>query len=291
MSDPPIVSSDFSSERFLAPDDLLRLCEFIFHRTGMFFSESKRYFIDRRVADRMSETGSKRFSIYFAQLRTDQREVERLINSVTVNETYFYRETHQFETMHRSLLPEIVSRRRPGDLVRIWSMPCSTGEEPYSIAIWLLENWRLVDAYNVEIVGSDIDSRALADARAGLYGDRAVARMPLRLVNGYFEPAGDGIRLIQDLRESVTFTHANLIDAQSMAEQGRFDIIFCRNVLIYFNEASRVTAVRHLYESLNPGGFICLGHSESMTRITNRFNTRRFPESVVHQRPLAQSDG
>jgi chemotaxis protein methyltransferase CheR len=287
VSDPPLSPHDHDgTEGFLRPNDLARLTEFIYRRTGMFFNESKRYFIDRRVAERMVETRSNRFSIYFAHLRADDGEVEQLINSVTVNETYFYREHHQFETMHRSLLPEIVERRRPGDLVRIWSLPCSTGEEAYSIAIWLLENWRLVDAYNVEIVGSDIDSRALAEAQEGLYGARSLGRLSEHLRKEYFEPAGDGFRLIQDLRESVTFTNVNLIEAMSMAGQGRFDIIFCRNVLIYFDEASRRIAARHLFDSLNPGGFICLGHSESMTRISSRFLTRRFPDAVVHQRPL-----
>jgi len=288
MSDPPLSPERYDgSQAFLRPEDLARVTDFIYRWTGMSFGENKRYFIDRRVADRMTETRFNRFSAYFALLRTDGSEAEKLINSVTVNETYFYREQHQFTTMHRSLLPEIVERRRPGDLVRIWSVPCSTGEEAYSIAIWLLENWQMVDAYNVEIVGSDIDSRALSEARQGYYGDRPVGRMSERLLKEYFEPAAGGVRLIQDLRESVTFSHVNLIDAVSMAEHGRFDIIFCRNVLIYFDDASRGLAARNLFDSLNPGGFICLGHSESMSRISSRFLTRRFPDAVVHQRPLA----
>jgi chemotaxis protein methyltransferase CheR len=205
-----------------------------------------------------------------------------------VNETYFYREEHQLRCLSRALLPEVVRRRGPGDLVRIWSVPCSSGEEPYSIALWLLENWPLVDAYHIEIVGSDIDTRVLAAAMAGEYGERALSRLPTELTRHYFGPAqGSQRRIIQDLRESVRFTQANLVDAASMAAQGRFDIVFCRNVLIYFDDASRLAASANLYDALNPGGFLCLGHSESMSRISGRFEVRRFEDAVVYQRPEA----
>jgi chemotaxis protein methyltransferase CheR len=183
------------------------------------------------------------------------------------------------------LLPEIVAKRQAGDVVRIWSAPCATGEEPYSIAIWLLENWPMVDAYNVEIVGSDIDTRVLKEAAEGEYGERALARLPADLVGRYFEPSRGGYRrIIQDLRESIRLTQVNLIDSASMAAQGRFDIIFCRNVLIYFDESSRSAAAGNLYEALRPGGFICLGHTESMSRISPRFAMRRFDDAIVHQR-------
>ncbi len=258
----------------------------------MIFGETKRYYIERRIADRMAATGMRTFNAYFAHVEADRREVEQLINIFTVNETYFYREEHQLRCLSRSLLPEIVQGRKPGDLVRIWSVPCSTGEEPYSIAIWLLENWPLVDAYHIEIVGSDIDTQVLLDAQAGDYGERALSRLPPDVVERYFEPSYDSRRrLIQDLRESVKFTSANLIDPASVAAQGQFDIIFCRNVLIYFDDSSRLLAVDNLYKSLHPGGYICLGHTESMTRISKRFDLRRFEDAIVYQRPGRDRDG
>ena len=167
-------------------------------------------------------------------------------------------------------------------------MPCSTGEEPYSIAIWLLENWPLVDAYNIEIVGSDIDTRVLAEARVGDYGERALSRLPPEVVDRYFEPPRNGTRrIIQDLR-GIGQLHAGQPDRsrQSMAGQGQFDLIFCRNVLIYFDDASRLAASRNLRASLRPGGFICLGHSESMVRICDRFEMRRFEDAIVYRRPV-----
>lgn len=270
----------------ISHDQLRQLCRFLHERTGMLFGESKRYFIERRVTDRIAASGANDFASWFARLEASPAEAERLINLFTVNETYFYREEHQFRCMSESLLPAIVEQKRPGDLVRIWSMPCSTGEEAYSIAIWLLENWRLVDAYHVEIIGSEIDTQALEQAVAGLYGDRALSRLPDDVVERYFEPAnGDGERrIIADLRESVRYTPANLIDPLSVRAQGRFDLIFCRNLLIYFDDLSRKRAAETLWSALNPGGFLCLGHSESMSRISDRFEVRRFPDAIVYSR-------
>jgi len=270
--------------RVLSAAELTRLCDFIYRRTGMLFGESKRYYIDRRVAERMAASDSPSFGSYFTLLSADPAEAELLINSFTVNETYFYREEHQLECLTRSLLPEIIKTKRPGDRIRIWSVPCSSGEEAYSIAIWLLENWRLVDAYNVEIVGSDIDTAALAQAERGEYGKRALSRLPAAVTRAYFEEQEDSWRIIRDLRESVSFRQTNLIDRQSMAEQRLFDVIFCRNVLIYFDDAARSRAADHLYDALLPGAFICLGHTESMNRISTRFDVARFPEAVVYRR-------
>jgi chemotaxis protein methyltransferase CheR len=274
------------AEAPLSPDHLRRLCAFLYLRTGMSYGETKRYFIERRVADGMGRAGLRSFPAYLTLLHTDSGEAEALINSFTVNETYFYREEHQLRCLGRSLLPEIVARRGPGDLVRIWSVPCSTGEEPYSVAIWLLENWPLVDAYNIEILGSDIDTRVLAEAALGDYGERALGRLSAEERDRYFLPAQNGLRrVIPDLRESVRFTQVNLVDAAGMAAHGRFDVILCRNVLIYFDDESRLAASRTLFEALNPGGFVCLGHTESMSRISDRFTLRRFPDAIVFQRP------
>src|SRR6202012_3735763 len=123
--------------------------------------ESRRYFVDRRIADRMAATRSTSFASYFARLRGNvDGEIEQFVNAFTVNETYFYREDHQLRCLTNDLLAERTRRRPRSEAIRIWSIPCSTGEEPYSIAIWLLENWARVDAYDIEIIGSDIDTRA-----------------------------------------------------------------------------------------------------------------------------------
>lgn len=268
-------------------EDFRRLAEFLYRRTGMVFTETKRYFVVRRLGERMTATGRRSFAAYFALLRSGGGEVEQLINSFTVNETYFYREDDQFRCLTASLLEVLTTRRRPGDTIRIWSSPCSTGEEPYSIAIWLLENWPAVDAWNIEIVGSDIDTRALEAAVDGYYGARALMRLSEPLISRYFERESDGARrIIADLRNSVRFTSVNIVDPAEVRGQGRFDVIFCRNVLIYFDDASRRLAAENLFEALVPGGFICLGHTESMSRISPLFRACRFADAIVYQRPL-----
>ena len=184
-------------------DDVRRLCDFLYRRTGMSFDDNKRYYIDRRLAERIAATGSGSFPSYFAMLRSDsEHEIEHLVNAFTVNETYFYREDHQLRCMTSDLLGEVLKRKKTGEAVRIWSIPCSTGEEPYSIAMWLMENWPDVDSHNIEIVGSDIDTRALKAAEEGIYGARALMRLPGDVVARYFERIdGAQVRIVAGLRE------------------------------------------------------------------------------------------
>ena len=272
----------------MTEEELARLCDFLYRRTGMSYDEAKRYYVERRVADRMGATGSTSFASYFALLRADvQGEVEQLINAFTVNETYFYREDHQLRCLTNSLLAEVIKTKPYDASVRIWSAPCATGEEPYSIAIWLLENWPQVDAYEVEIIGSDIDTNTLGAAREGVFGSRAMMRLPPDLLERYFVAQGEGQwRIIDELRESIRFTQVNLVDRAETATQGKFDIIFCRNVLIYFDDASRRLAAENLYDRLNPGGFVCLGHSESMSRISPLFEVQRYTDAIVYRKPM-----
>lgn len=270
----------------LSSEELLRLCDYLYRLSGISYDETKRFYIERRVAERMAHTSSSSFDSYMALLRSGSGEAEHLINIFTVNETYFYREDHQLRCLTQDILPEVIRGKVPGDLVRIWCVPCSTGEEPYSVAIWLLENWHLVDAYHIDIVGSDIDTRVLAAARRGQYGARALSRLPAALRKTYFSTSATGVtEIIPDLRESVTFTQVNLLDPWGVSDQGPFDIIFCRNVLIYFDDASRLAAVNNLSNALKGNGFICLGHSESMSRISLEFSARHFKDAIVYQRP------
>jgi len=272
----------------LTEAEFSRLCEFLYRRTGMLFAENKRYYVDRRVADRMAATGTTDFTNYFQRLRGNvDDEIEHFVNAFTVNETYFYRDDHQLACLTDELLAQRVTAKPAGQPVRIWCMPCSTGEEPYSVAIWMLENWPLVDAYDIEIIGSDIDTGALDAARDGVYGRRALMRLSPALIKKYFERLpGDRWRIIEDLRRSVAFTATNVMDGAATRAQGCFDVIFCRNMLIYFDDSSRRLAVENLFDSLLPGGYVCLGHSESMSRISPLFEVCRYEQAIVYRRPM-----
>jgi chemotaxis protein methyltransferase CheR len=253
----------------------------------MVFTEAKRYYVERRLWERMAVTDSESFASYFARLRTDtHEEIQQFVNAFTVNETYFYREDYQLKCLTNDLLKERVSDKHAGEAIRIWSAACSTGEEPYSIAMWLLENWPRVDEYFIEIVGSDIDTHVLELARAGTFSKRALMRLPPELIAKYFEalPA-EQWQIAAELRDSVSFTSVNLVQPDDTRRHGQFDVIFCRNVLIYFDDASRRIAAENLYDNLLPGGFICLGHTETMSRISPLFSARRFADAIVYQRP------
>jgi chemotaxis protein methyltransferase CheR len=269
-------------------EDFLKFREFFYRRTGISFEASKRYFVDKRLVERIEATGTGNFRGYFTMLRfqASGEELQQLTNLMTVNETYFLREEYQFKCLVDSILPEIVRRRSSPDAIRIWCIPSSSGEEPYSIAMCLLERWNGIREWDVEIVSSDIDTSILRRARAGRYSARSVQNVPPRWLEKYFKGVGDDYQLCGDLRDAVEFTRVNLSEAADTLVYRNFDVIFCRNLLIYFDDLSRTTAAETFYEALNPGGFICLGHSESMSRISSLFKVRKFPDAIVYQKGL-----
>ena len=266
--------------------DFDKVREIVYAKTGMRFDNGKRAYVEKRVLDRMHATREPTVSQYLTRVRFDQvGELQELINVLTVNETYFFREDYQLRCLTRSLLPELVrtSGRRT---FRIWSLPCATGEEPYTIALQLLEHFPGVDEYDIEIIGSDIDTRVIAAAERGEYLARSLQYVPPAMRQKYFEKMGpDGWRICEGLRESVTFTRTSVVDAVQMRKLGKFDVVFCRNLLIYFDDVSRRQAAENIFEALHPGGFVCLGHSESMSRISGIFKIRKFEDGIVYQKP------
>nr|WP_275445808.1 MULTISPECIES: protein-glutamate O-methyltransferase CheR [unclassified Halomonas] len=206
---------------------------------------------------------------------------------MTVNETYFFREEYQLKCLVNHMLEDVVRRKRDTSPIRIWSMPSSSGEEPYSIAMYLLENWKGINEWDVELIASDIDTAILDRARRGIYSPRSVHNLPSALLEKHFRPLASGDYQISDeLRQSVEFSRVNLMSATDVRQYRGFDVIFCRNLLIYFDDLSRRQAADTFFDALNPGGMICLGHSESMSRISSLFVVRKFPDAIVYQKPL-----
>jgi chemotaxis protein methyltransferase CheR len=272
----------------ITDEDFLKFKEYFYRRTGISFEKSKRYFVDKRLVERIEATGTGSFRGYFTMLRFQASgdELQQLTNIMTVNETYFLREEYQFKCLVDSILPQIVHRRTGADPIRIWCIPSSSGEEPYSVAMFLLENWPGIKEWDVEIISSDIDTSILRRARAGRYSARSVQYIPDPWLKKYFKSVGDEYQLCDDLRQAVEFTRVNLAEPADTLSYRNFDVIFCRNLLIYFDDASRKTASETFYEALNPGGYLCLGHSESMSRISSLFEVRKFPEAIVYRKSL-----
>ncbi len=266
--------------------------EWVYRRTGIRFADNKRYFVDKRVHACVQAHGGD-FATWFAGLRlgADPARAQELINELTVNETYFLREDHQFDALVRSVLPGIAldrRARRSAEPIRMLSLPCSTGEEPYSMALRLLEEWPDMDSFDVEIVAGDIDTRVLRSAQQGEYGPRSMQRVPLPVRSRWFDRIGaDRHRVRADIRDAIDFAVVNVCDTDSMRALRGFDIVFCRNLLIYFDAVSSRRAAENLFGALRPGGYLFLGHSESMSRISPIFTPVRLPEGIVYQRPTS----
>ena len=273
----------------LTTADFERFRDFFYRKTGIRFDDSKRYFVDKRLLERIDKTGKETFRNYFTYMRfqASGEEVQELINLMTVNETYFFREEYQFECMVEDVLDEIKSNKRDDSLIKIWSIPSSTGEEPYSIALYLLEHWPDIENMDVEIVSSDIDSKVLQKCKRGIYSKRSVQHLPKNILSKYFTKIDNGsYKICQDLRESIHFTKVNLSESIQTRGYRNYDLIFCRNLLIYFDDESRRQAAEVFYDALNPGGFIFLGHSESMSRISSLFKVKKYPKALAYQKPL-----
>lgn len=276
------------SKIIISEEDFLKFREYFYRKTGINFETTKRYFVDKRLIERIEATDSGDFRSYFIMMRfqASGAELQLLTNLMTVNETYFLREDYQFDCLVNSILPELVKRKTDNRPIRIWCIPSSSGEEPYTIAMYLMERWSGIHQWDVEILSSDIDTGILNKARIGRYSARSVMHVPAPWLVKYFTRVGDEYQICQDLREAVEFTRVNLAEPNDTRGYRNFDIIFCRNLLIYFDDLSRKTAAEVFFDALIPGGFVCLGHAESMSRISSLYKVRKFPQAIVYQKSL-----
>jgi chemotaxis protein methyltransferase CheR len=272
----------------ISDDDFQKFREYFYRKTGIDFDGTKRYFVDRRLIERIEATRTGSFRAYFTKLRLEAsgQELQQLTNLMTINETYFAREEYQFQALVDSILPDLIKRKSDNKPIRIWCIPSSSGEEAYTIAMFLLERWPALNDWDVEIISSDIDTGILVKARAGRYSARSVHHLPAAWLKKYFRPIKDEYQISDELREAVEFTRVNLAAPADTRLYRNFDVIFCRNLLIYFDDVSRKAAAETFFDALNRGGFLCLGHSESMSRISSIYDVRKFPSAIVYQKPL-----
>ena len=206
------------------------------------------------------------------------------MNAITVNETYFFREKDQFEVLVNKILPELHERLPASKPLRILSSPCSTGEEPYSMILHIVEEGNVVEQRDIEVVGIDIDSTVIKKAQIGKYTDRSIHAIPKPILNKWFNKKALGYELGEDLQGSVDFQVANIFDKAAMRKLGKFDVIFSRNMLIYFDDASRKEVAMTFYDMLNPGGYVLLGHAEYMSRIVSVFKAKKVDNTLIYQK-------
>ena len=269
------------------PDDVFRLMrDQIYKRTGMYFADSSKYLLQKRLSPRAKELNFDSFQKYFYFLQYDPRseaEYDQIYDLVTTNETYFFREPAQLTAFVEEIVPDILSRK-PVKKIRIWSAGCSSGEEPYSIAMLLSEAGYYEHA-QFEIFASDINQQVLAKARKGQYRDNAFRATTPALREKYFTRMEDNSWRIRDeIRNRISFGRLNLYDEARVSLLGHLDVVFCRNVIIYFDDASKRVVVNNFYNRLTEGGYLLLGHSESLISLSTQFKLRHLKNDMVYQK-------
>ncbi len=272
----------------LSRENFAKMSEFIYRKSGIFLEGDKHFEKLAKYIDfRCDSLSFDSFRKYFFKLRfedKDGNEFQELMNAVTVNETYFFREKDQFEVLVNTLLPELHRAMPASKPIRILSSPCSTGEEPYSIVLHIVEEGTVVEQRDIEVIGIDIDSTVIKKAQIAKYSDRSVHAIPKNILAKWFKKNSLGYELGADLHGSVDFQVANVFDKSQMRKLGKFDVIFSRNMLIYFDDASRKEVAMTFYDMLNPGGFVLLGHAEYMSRIVSVFKARKIENTLIYQK-------
>ncbi|MBF0242794.1 MAG: protein-glutamate O-methyltransferase CheR [Desulfamplus sp.] len=272
----------------LSMTEFENLSSFVYRKTGIRFESKKIYFISKRVQKRMQSLGVQTIDEYIRLLRfADLKgaEFQNLVDLLTVNETYFFRDFPQLQAFAEHCLPEIAKAKVDQGKynLRIWSAPCSTGEEPYTLGIIMHTMLDNVKQWDIQILASDIDRNVLENARLGIYAERSIRDVPPEYLNAYFKTTSKGdYRINSDVKKMVRFEHLNLSDKDIVRDKKGFDFIFCRNLLIYFDDLSRKQLVDHFYLALNPGGFLFLGSSESVGRISTAFKMKRAGSHLVY---------
>jgi chemotaxis protein methyltransferase CheR len=269
------------------PDDIFRqLREQIYKRTGLFFSDSSKYLLQKRLSPRARELNFDSFQKYFYFLSYDPRaeaEYDQIFDLVTTNETYFFREPAQLTAFVEEIIPDILSRK-PTKKIRIWSAGCSSGEEPYSIAM-LLEQAGMFRQATFEIFASDLNQQVLAKARRGLYRENAFRATDPDVRARFFNHEADGSwRISDEIRNRVSFGRLNIYDEARVSLLGYLDIVFCRNVIIYFDDASKRAVINNFYQRLLDGGYLLLGHSESLISLSTQFRLKHLKHDMVYQK-------
>ena len=274
----------------MSDEEFRLLRDIVYEACGILVRDEMKFVLEHRLGQRLEALGLTDFASYHRYLRYDlnrRAELEAAIEALTTHETYFFREPLQLAAFTEELIPRLEAERSASRRLRIWSAGCSSGEEPYTLAMLLLESGRFAN-WDVEIHASDISKRVLAQARRAEYSPSALRATPPRLAERYFEKVGQKLKVKDEVRAMVSFGQLNLVEPGMSALVPRADVIFCRNVLIYFDQAARQRAVRLFYEKLGEGGYLLLGHAENLIHLTADFELVHLQRDLVYRRPIGR---
>jgi chemotaxis protein methyltransferase CheR len=269
-------------------DEFQQLHDFIYKESGIFIAENRKYLIENRLSNRLKELNLKNFGEYYYYLRFDLRrkeELTKLFESITTNETSFYRNPPQLQVFQDIILKKVLDKLRAAHTktLRIWSAGCSTGEEPYTLAIMLNEVLKAeIGTWDIKINAMDLSLAVLASARNGVYTDYALRTTPKEIVSKYFIPKGVQFEVKPELKRLINFMQGNLSDRLGLKRLERSHIVFCRNVIIYFDDEMKKQVIGSFYDNLLQGGYMFIGHSESLHNISRSFKPEYHPGAIVY---------
>jgi len=271
----------------LSESELGEIRNLIEQRSAILFDDSRERFFSGRVREFLVEKRLATGSDLMRLVRGASSEYETLLERLLTQETSFFRYPAVHKALDKKILPEIQERKfwQSPRTLRIWSAGCSTGEEPYSIAITLCDSLKFAEAWEIEILATDISRRALRHAERGAYSRRSLEEMSLRQVETYFAAAKTGFQVRPRIRKMISFAQMNLADPAAYV--GKFDCIFCMNVLMYFSEERRLAILRRFYDALEPGGYFSLGHAETLTKTPVKFEPVVLGDCRLYRKPAA----
>lgn len=275
----------------LSEEEFRLLREFIHERFGIYFDDGQRASLRSRLLGRLSSLDLVSFEDYYHYLRFGPQrdhEARSMVSHITNNETYFFREQAQLRVFAEHVLTDLREQKAKDDSrsLTILSAGCSTGEEPHTLSMILYDSGQFFWNWDIQIVGLDVDAAALEKGRRGIYFHNSFRGTSPAVIEKHFTKTGAGAQVKEAIRRLVNLRHGNLVDPSSYRGLAPVDVIFCRNVLIYFSDAATLKAVRLFHEVLAPGGYLLLGHAESLSRITDLFTPIRFPGAMIYRKPV-----
>jgi chemotaxis protein methyltransferase CheR len=265
------------------------LRDFIYAQCGIYIADNRKYLLENRLGNRLKKLNLKNFDEYHKFLRFDvgkSAEMKKLFEVITTNETSFYRNPPQLQVFQDQVLAEVLKDcRKSGKKLRIWSAGCSTGEEPYTISMIINEMLKSeISRWDVKITANDLSERVLESARKGVYNDYTLRSTPKEVAERYFE-MNDGVNKVKSsVKKLVCFGQINLKDRLQVKRVERSQIVFCRNVIIYFDDVMKKQVISSYYDNLLPGGYLIIGHSESLHNITRAFKPIHFPGAIIYKK-------